>query len=181
LKRVILIPLFPARPALPDRWMKLSFYRGGESWIISYTSGISKPLAATSVAIIIFFIPFLKRLRLYYRSFCAISPCKIAIFFLIKISDKFICLSFGLSKYDSSVWWIILLNKFFGYLAFIFIIFIKNSVVLNSLRSFYRWLLDKVYFFSIFSKILFCYFFNPIWNSCRKHDILSFSFILRLD
>lgn len=40
------------------------------------TLSISNPLDATSVAIRIFVIPFLKAFKLYYLYRCDISPCK---------------------------------------------------------------------------------------------------------
>lgn len=71
---VMQMPLRPALPVRPARWMNGSVLRGGYNWITSPTLSMSSPLEATSVAMSIFLLPLLKAAKLNSLSFCAISP-----------------------------------------------------------------------------------------------------------
>ena len=67
-------PLLPALPVLPIRWIKSSALKGS-SWLITQgMSGISKPLAATSVATKASMLPLLKASRVSIRSVWLLSP-----------------------------------------------------------------------------------------------------------
>lgn len=70
------MPLRPALAVLPTRWMYSFGVRGSMWFITSSTLGISRPLAATSVAISVRIWLDLKRLRAATRSFCRMKPCK---------------------------------------------------------------------------------------------------------
>mmetsp|Transcript_18776 Transcript_18776/g.37953 ORF Transcript_18776/g.37953 Transcript_18776/m.37953 type:complete len:241 (-) Transcript_18776:1487-2209(-) len=50
LKKMMLVPVFPARAVRPERWMKSSWWDGGSVWMTTSTAGMSRPRAATSVA-----------------------------------------------------------------------------------------------------------------------------------
>lgn len=70
------MPLRPALPVRPARWMKGYVLRGGSNWMTSPTLSMSRPREATSVAMSIFLLPLLKAAKLNSLSFWAISPCK---------------------------------------------------------------------------------------------------------
>ena len=49
-QNVMQVPDFPALAVLPDLWIYDSTSFGGSTWITKATLGMSRPLAATSVA-----------------------------------------------------------------------------------------------------------------------------------
>ena len=95
------MPFLPTLPVLPDLWTQSSALLGGSICITRSTKGMSRPRAATLVAIRHLTLPSLNSLKATYLLLCSISPWRRALR-LIEIDDliQFIGLSFGFCKYN---------------------------------------------------------------------------------
>mmetsp|Transcript_31953 Transcript_31953/g.66824 ORF Transcript_31953/g.66824 Transcript_31953/m.66824 type:complete len:255 (-) Transcript_31953:1113-1877(-) len=78
-KRTSDVPLRPARPVRPARWMKVSESRGTPKWTTRSMWSMSRPRAATSVAMSTGMRPVRKPLRIFSRTFWGMSPCRASV------------------------------------------------------------------------------------------------------